>query len=257
MDKLATDIAPYDGGELAALSRVRDSIAKALAVSPRTVLTEDTLRKIASELDGRRKKGLPPITPRRLAFKLRSLCRFAKDFQFAASLPKGGAKPKRSSKSSTNDGSAKSSIVAEHFPAAEDRKKAQSKLRQAATALAKIEKLISSAEVAVFVEYDPNSLEPLHDELSRLTEIAQVGWGSKRGNPALTETIRDLHLVMFQLTGSWLRGVGSGDREDSFLIDTLFELTRAISDGSFSGIDIESSIETAIRTTRPYLLKLL
>ena len=67
---------------------------------------------------------------------------------------------------------------------ASERNSAQKKIRQAASALDKIERLLCSANVTAFYDFDLDATTPLRNEISRCAYYTEEGWGTARGQYA-------------------------------------------------------------------------
>ena len=133
---------------------------------------------------------------------------------------------------------------------AAERRDAQDRLHQAQGALEKIERLLRSPEIARFSEFRPKGARILQWEIGRIGKLLREGWGTRRGLPALADTVRELHKVVYVLTGSWQRGDRTKDDEDEFLTGLLFDLTRPVVPECILDSDIREVIKTAIRQPR-------
>lgn len=220
-----------------ARARARMSLERALATSPVRLLGKDALRQLAGDLDKRRAPDKPPVTPSRLALKLRSSSWFASNVVFATRKTRrdlGDA-------DDTGDGPPRP-------PNAATKKAAMRKLEQARNTLDKALAHLTADAVLAFDAPDIRAVALLRREIKRLEGNIEVPLDLRRGSPVLAMLIAGLHETVFDLTGGWQRSWGdAASPDDRFITDWLHRVTRALMPENVSDNQIGMCIETAIR----------
>ena len=242
---------PDDGGDLARKARREEVKRRVDERSPALLLTSYKLKEIAADLDARRRPNLHEVTPERLENELRNIYAFATEF-IEASLDPKSARTRELPADDEEAEAPHSRYRNIGIVGAAERRDAQDRLHQAQGALEKIERLLRSPEIARFSEFRPKGARILQWEIGRIGKLLREGWGTRRGLPALADTVRELHKVVYVLTGSWQRGDRTKDDEDEFLTGLMFDLTRPLVPESILDSDIRGVIKTAIR--RPHNL---
>lgn len=242
---------PDDGGDLALKARAKEAWRRVDKRSPSLLLTSSKLKEIAADLNARRSPELREVTPARMASKLRNIYAFAFEY-IEASLDPKSARTRELPADDEEAEAPHSRYRNIGIVGAAERRDAQDRLHQAQGALEKIERLLRSPEIARFSEFRPKGARILQWEIGRIGKLLQEGWGTRRGFPALAGTVRELHKVVYDLTGSWQRGDRTEDEEDEFLTGLMFDLTRPLVPESILDSDIRGVIKTAIR--RPHNL---
>lgn len=231
-----SEIVPYDP-DAALRAAALATLARVEAVSPVWLVGKGNLCRFAQMLDARRAVDKPKVTPSRLAFRLRCSCWYAANAIIATQMPLDKL-----------DGLSDTRAPAKYPPNAETKKAALRKISQAKTALDNAMQHLSSDVVSAFAEVDIGATETFRREIARLHSSVSVPLHFQRGRPALALFIEELHEIVFDLTGGWLRSRGA--ENDGFLSDWLHELARAMLPDFVSDNDIGQCIETAIRKVR-------
>ncbi|MCB2135313.1 MAG: hypothetical protein KDE08_05105 [Rhodobacteraceae bacterium] len=245
-EEIVPEIVPDDGGELARKSRAKEILQRVRARSPRRYWGDTELRSIAEELNHLRRRGAAEITAVRLMARLRHMSAFAPELIEGSLNRRSVAKEEWApNEPHISDLTPESSSTA--FPGAGERQAARRILKQACAALAKADRLLSSPEIAIFSDYDRDSLRGLKREMLRITRELKPGWGARRGYPSIELLVLGMHRYIYDLTGSRQRGDRIADPEDEVLISLLSRLVRPLVPKSIPENAIRSVIVTAIR----------
>lgn len=223
-------------------ARVQSTLVGVRETSPRQVFGEELLRFVAAELD-RENKTEKQVTPLRLAMALRCHAKLVPTLLNATSRPG----KYWDSRTSYLDHDASAPTASANAAA---RKEAAKKLRQARKAIDKGLRLLNSAEVAVFADFDPEAATPLQDEIEIVESELRVPLAERRGHPALALVIGDIHRAIYRLTGSWHRGPRTENNQDERIANILFSLVRRLAPESLPDESISSAIETSIKTKK-------
>lgn len=233
---------PYDGGNLASISRSQHAIARALARSPRRFLGDELIRELAANLEEQRKKDRKDITPGRLTLALRNVVNMAVDYTNGSTGTVDSTAVSLFEQSPTQK-----SVLAAN---AETAKRAKKKLASARKLMDQLEELLKADEIVAFGTPREVVFSSVNAELNRLEASVSVPRGLGRGRPALRDLVGLLHSVLHRLTGSWLRFRGDDNRDDRFLADTMHRICKPLIGTEFSDEDLGRTIESAIRSPK-------
>ena len=143
-EKLGSEIVPFDNGATATASRIRNLLDCVKAESPVTLLGACLIRELAAELTVRRRKCKSPISPTRLALALRKVVWASRSLMPGSITPEGKILEMFEDKEP-------SSGTPKALPNAVAAKFARRKLAEASLAINKIEAILTSSELAMFV----------------------------------------------------------------------------------------------------------
>lgn len=233
------DIIPADDGTFVANARARIAVAHEVQVLPKELLGNDLIRIIADDLEKHREEGLPVITPELLEDKLRSFAELARDYASGSIVP---------SEVTTGFSIEPSELSTALRPNAETAKKARRKLASVRSAIDGIEQSLATDEIAAFDVFSAKVLVDLRAEVDRLEASVEVPSGLTRGRPALGNLVSMLHLILFDLTGSWLR---LRNADEAFLPNVMHHILKPMVGSVFSDEEIGQTIETEIRKPKP------
>jgi hypothetical protein len=232
---------PHDGGNLAATSRSRESIAWALARSPRRIFGAELIRELASSLDKQRKKEMPIVTPCRLALALRRLVSTAEFLTVGSAIALGRA---NDTQNQTAD------LAAKLLPDATTAKAAKKRLAQAKQHIDKFNSLVKSEEIRAFKVFSSQAHDVVHNEIVAIEKAIVVPVGLRRGRPTVSLLVKRAHEEIIALTGKTLRGSRDADNPDKYISDLLFRICMPmLGEGVRDGLGLV--IETAIKTRQP------
>lgn len=233
------EIIPADDGTLVAEAKARIAIESERQTSPENLLGKDLIRTIAEDLEKHREDGLPVITSELFVATLRSFTELAIDYANGSILP-----PEVAAGFSVQPSELSTALR----PNAETAKKARRKLASVRNAIDGIEQSLSADEIAAFDVFSAEVLLDLRAEVDRLEASVEVPSGFKRGRPALANLASMLHLILFDLTGSWLR---LRNVDEAFLPNVMHHILKPMVGSVFSDEEIGQTIETEIRRPKP------
>lgn len=228
-----------EGLDFIAKVKAKQALAAARCVSPVTYYGADALCTIASELQSRNKTD-KPVTVRRLALRLRGVVRFASDAVFWS------IQRPTEHHLSAEDIEAQE-LSPEESPTAEIKKNADRKLKQAKAALYRLVSKLEADDVSIFTHFDRGCLEPLEQELERMKSDVDLPIGLRRGHPIAARIVRDLHRILYNLTGNWLRDPRDAEHQDDFIRSLLLRLARPLTPNAIADEALQKVIETEIK----------